>query len=388
MEENNRRPSHGSGIFRLIVLIVVLGVVVLVAAANLIYMKHMNERSDEVYTGSIIYSKDNPIPEIAARVRPAVVQIVTEKEMWSAEYGVWAEPLGSGSGVYIDERGYIVTNYHVVDGADIVKVHLLDGTEIEVEEVFSDEATDLALLKIASGLEGVQPVPLGDSDALTVGELAIVIGNPGALSDTYPGTVTAGIISALERDNVNAGNFSRTVNVIQMDAPINGGNSGGALLNGRGELMGIPTIKIDMSYYGRTIEGIGFAIPVNLVKDVVASLIEHGKVLRPRMGVEVADFSGPEEPLSKNPPAGVQVLKVEKNTPAEQAGVVKYDIITHVNGVRVENYTQMNTHIDRHMAGDTITLTVYRCYDPVSTQLMDMKERRFIDLSVELKLID
>ena len=227
MEENIKQRG-GTGKKGLIVLIVLLVFCLLAAAANILYMMYMQQEDAGVYTKNIIYSKDNPIPQIAERVRPAVVQIVTQKEMWSAEYGVWAEPMGSGSGVYIDERGYIVTNYHVVDGADIVTVHLLDGTEIEVEEVLSDEATDLALLKIASGLEGVQPVPMGDSDALTVGELAIVIGNPGALSDTYPGTVTAGIISGLERENVNAGNFSRAVNVIQMDAAINGGNSGGA----------------------------------------------------------------------------------------------------------------------------------------------------------------
>lgn len=373
-----------SGIKWLIAAAVLLGFFLIGIAATIAEM----QEEGGVYTKNIIYSKDNPVPEIAQRVRPAVVLVLTEKEVWSAEYGVWSEPLGSGSGVYIDERGYIVTNYHVVEGADIVTVQLLDGTEIEVEEVLTDESTDIALLKVAAMPEGVQPVPMGDSDQLTVGELAIAIGNPGALSDVYPGTVTAGIISGLERENVNAGNFSRAVNVIQMDAPINGGNSGGALLNGRGELVGIPTLKIDMTYYGRSIEGMAFAIPVNLVKDVTASLIEHGKVLRPRMGVSIADFAGPDEPLAKNPPAGIQVLEVEEGSPAEEAGVLKYDIITHVNGVRVETYTQMNTHIDRHMAGDTITLTVYRCYDPISTQLMDIKERQWIDLNVELKLID
>ncbi len=393
MEEGKRMSKKertiGEG---LIVSTAICALLIAIGAISMILGVVNDERSaaSGVYTKGIIYSADNPIPQIAARVRPAVAQIIAEKEVWSADYGVWTEPLGSGSGVYIDERGYIVTNYHVVEGADIVTVQLLDGTEIEVEQVLSDESTDLALLKVDPDAmpEDVEPVPMGDSDELMVGELAIVIGNPGALSDVYPGTVTAGIISGLERENVNAGNFSRTVNVIQMDAPINGGNSGGALLNGRGELVGIPTLKIDMTYYGRSIEGMGFAIPVNLVKDVVASLIEYGKVLRPRMGVSIANFSGPDEPIGRNPPAGIQVMSVEEGTPAEEAGVVKYDIITHVNGVRVKNYTQMNTHIDRYMAGDIITLTVYRCYDPVSAQLMELKERKFIDLTVELKLID
>jgi serine protease Do len=173
-----------------------------------------------------------------------------------------------------------------------------------------------------------------------------------------------------------------------MDTPINGGNSGGALLNGRGELIGIPTMKIDMTYYGRSIEGMAFAIPVNMVKDVTAALIEYGKVPRPRLGVELVDFAGPQEPLALYPPAGVQVLSVEAGTPAEEAGVLKFDIITHVNGVRVTNATQMNTHVDRYMAGDTVTLTVYRCYHPISVQLMDAQQRQWMDLSVELALID
>lgn len=360
--------------FMLILLVSVLGIV--------------GPAQAETVTKDIIYSTSNPIPEIAARVRPAVVLVLSQKETWDKMFGVSEETVGSGSGVYIDERGYIVTNYHVVEGADKVKIQLLDGTELDVAEVLSDSSTDIALLKIDGPLEGVEPVPMGDSDALVIGELAIVIGNPGALTDVYPGTVTAGIISGLERENVNAGNFSRAVNVIQMDAAINGGNSGGALLNARGELVGIPTLKIDMTYYGTSIEGMGFAIPVNLVRNVTESLIEHGRVLRPRMGVSVVDFAGPEEALPKYPPAGVQILEVEEGTPAEEGGLKMYDIITHVNGSRVMNYTQMSAHLDRHMEGDTVVLTVYRCYDPVSAQLLDMKEREVLELPIELKMID
>ncbi len=336
----------------------------------------------------MIYSTSNPIPEIAARVRPAVVLVVSMKETWDPQFGRSEEAIGSGSGVYIDERGYIVTNYHVIEDADRVEVELLDGTVLEVTEVVSDESTDIALLKLDGPLAGVEPVPMGDSDALVIGELAIVIGNPGALTDVYPGTVTAGIISGLERENVNAGNFSRAVNVIQMDAAINGGNSGGALLNAKGELVGIPTLKIDMTYYGTSIEGMGFAIPVNLVRDVTASLIEHGKVLRPRMGVVVSDFAGPEEPLRDYPPAGVQILEVEEGTPAEEGGLMMYDIITHINGTRVMNYTQMSAHMDRHMEGDTVVVTVYRCYDTVSAQLMEMSRRETLELPIELKMLD
>lgn len=342
----------------------------------------------ETVTKDIIYSTSNPIPEIAARVRPAVVLVLLQKETWDKMFGVSEQTVGSGSGVYIDERGYIVTNYHVVEGADKVKVQLLDGTELDVVEVLADESTDIALLKLEKGLEGAQPVPLGNSDELVIGELAIVIGNPGALTDVYPGTVTAGIISGLERENVNAGNFSRAVNVIQMDAAINGGNSGGALLNAKGELVGIPTLKIDMTYYGTSIEGMGFAIPVNLVRHVTEDLIEYGKVQRPRMGVSVVDFEGPEEALPKHPPAGVQILEVEEGTPAEAGGLEMYDVITHINGVRVMNYTEMSRHMDRYLEGDTVVITVYRCYDQVSGLLKEMSKREVLDLPIELKMLD
>lgn len=337
---------------------------------------------------SIIYSSENPIPEIAARVRPAVVQVLSQKEAWDKTFGVWEETIGSGSGVYIDERGYIVTNNHVIEDADSVKIRLLDGTERDVIEVLADSSTDLAVLKLEGALEGVEPVPMGDSDALVIGELAIVIGNPGALTDVYPGTVTAGIISGLERENVNAGNFSRAVNVIQMDAAINGGNSGGALLNAKGELVGIPTLKVDMTGYGTSIEGLGFAIPVNLVKLISSDLIEYGKVMRPRMGVSVVDFDGPEKALPKFPPAGVQIVEVEKGTPAEAGGLMMYDIITHVNGSRVMNYTEMSRHLDRYRAGDRVLITVYRCYDTLSGELMDAIEHQTLELEIELKMLD
>ncbi len=364
-------------------LMTILSLVLLVAILGIIAPAQA-----ETVTKDIIYSTSNPIPEIAARVRPAVVLVLSQKETWDKMFGVSEETVGSGSGVYIDERGYIVTNNHVIEDSDSVKVQLLDGTELDVIEVLTDESTDIALLKIDGPLPGAEPVPMGDSDALVIGELAIVIGNPGALTDVYPGTVTAGIISGLERENVNAGNFSRAVNVIQMDAPINGGNSGGALLNAKGELVGIPTLKIDMAYYGTSIEGMGFAIPVNLVKSVTDDLIEFGKVQRPRMGVSVVDFEGPEEALPKHPPAGVQILEVEEGTPAEEGGLEMYDIITHVNGTRVMNYTQMSAHLDRYLAGDTVVITVYRCYDQVSGQLLEMNKREVLELPIELKMID
>lgn len=364
-------------------ILIILTAILLVLTVGIV-----GQAQAETVGKDVIYSSDNPIPGIAERVRPAVVQIICEVETWHPQYGRGKDVAGMGSGVYIDDQGYIVTNYHVVEEAELVTVRLLDGTEIEVEEVLSDESTDLALLKVPGPIEGVEPVPLGNSDELMIGELAIVIGNPGALTDTYPGTVTAGIVSGLDRENVNAGNFSRAVNVIQIDAAINGGNSGGALLNARGELVGIPTLKIDMAYYGSTIEGLGFAIPVNLVKDITASLIEHGRVLRPRMGVSVQDFAGPDEAIPTWPPAGIQIVEVEEGTPAEEAGMMIYDIITHINGSRVKTFTQMTAHIDRYMDGDTIVVTVYRCCDPISGKLLDKAERKSVDLEVELKLID
>jgi serine protease Do len=333
---------------------------------------------------SVVYSSENPIPGIASNVRPAVVQVINVLQSWSQQDGAQSEDQAYGSGVYFDERGYIVTNYHVVEGADLLDIKFLNGERIPAKLVGYDDGTDIAVLKIDQKLDAA-PVPFGDSDQLQIGDLAIAIGNPGATDSVLFGTVTAGIISALNRADIDAGNFTRRVNVIQTDAAINTGNSGGALLNAKGELIGIPTLKI--MYDSTTVfEGLGFAIPINTVKPLIQQIISTGHVVRPRLGVTVQDFDGPDEALPKYPPAGVQVVNVEPGTPADKAGLKMYDIITSINGLRVKAVDELTGEIDKHMAGESMKLDVYRAYDPVTGALAPKAES--LTLTIQLEMLD
>ena len=332
---------------------------------------------------SVVYSSDNPIPEIAKNVRPAVVQVINVVQSWNQKDGAASEDQAYGSGVYFDERGYIVTNYHVVDGADLIDIKLLDGDRMSATLVGYDDGTDIAVLKV-DGQINAAPVPFGDSDQLQIGDLAIAIGNPGSGTVLF-GTVTAGIISALNRADIDAGNFTRSVSVIQTDAAINTGNSGGALLNAKGELIGIPTLKI--MYDTTTVfEGLGFAVPVNTIKPLIAQIISTGKVVRPRMGVVVQDFDGPDDPLPKYPPAGVQVMNVEPGSPADKAGLKLYDIITAINGIRVTTINVLTGEIDIHQAGEAMTLSVYRAYSPDTGELNQKAET--LEVTVVLEMIE
>ena len=350
------------------------------------------ETADATVGYDAVYSADNPVPEIAANVRPSVVQVITSAATWDQRTReVSTEEIGYGSGTYFrtledGEGGYILTNNHVVDEGESYEIEWLDGTIMEATLVGADEGTDIAVLQFNEPApEGATPVPLGDSDALQIGELAIVIGNPGDSEEVLFGTVTAGIISGLEREGVSAqGSFNRPVSTIQVDAAINTGNSGGALLNAQGELVGIPTLKMTASY--TTIyEGLGFCIPINTAKDIIEQLIENGEVVRPRLGVTVVAQDGPDEPMRNFAPAGVRVENVEEGTPADEAGLQRYDIITEINGIRVYTNEDLIGEIDRHSAGDTVELTVCRYYSENGTPLAQYE---VFTAEVELKIID
>ena len=352
----------------------------------------MAETADATVGYDAVYSSDNPVPEIAANVRPSVVQVITSAATWDQRTReVSTEEIGYGSGTYFraldeGEGGYILTNNHVVDEGETYEIQWLDGTIMDATLVGADDGTDIAVLQFnAPAPEGATPVPLGDSDALQIGELAIVIGNPGSGEEVLFGTVTAGIISGLEREGVSAqGSFNRPVSTIQVDAAINTGNSGGALLNAQGELVGIPTLKMTASY--TTIyEGLGFCIPINTAKDIIEQLIENGEVVRPRLGVTVVAQDGPDEPMRNFAPAGVRVENVEEGTPADEAGLQRYDIITEINGIRVYTNEDLIGEIDRHSAGDTVELTVCRYYSENGTPLAQYE---VFTAEVELKIID
>ena len=350
------------------------------------------ETADATVGYDAVYSSDNPVPEIAANVRPSVVQVITSAATWDQRTReVSTEEIGYGSGTYFraldeGEGGYILTNNHVVDEGETYEIQWLDGTIMDATLVGADEGTDIAVLQFNEPApEGATPVPLGDSDALQIGELAIVIGNPGSGEEVLFGTVTAGIISGLEREGVSAqGSFNRPVSTIQVDAAINTGNSGGALLNAQGELVGIPTLKMTASY--TTIyEGLGFCIPINTAKDIIEQLIENGEVVRPRLGVTVVAQDGPDEPMRNFPPAGVRIENVEEGTPADEAGLQRYDIITEINGVRVYTNDDLIGQIDQYSEGDTVELTICRYYSESGTPLAQYE---VFTAEVELKIID
>ena len=340
----------------------------LLAALMLSGMLAVAEPAAETAAGEnpsydIIYSSNNPIPEIAERVRPAIVQLNTKQESWDPMTRVAkVEEVGGGSACYIRRiegeapGGYMLTNYHVVKDADAYTAVWLDGTQTDLELVGYDDGSDIAVLKFSGEAPGdAQPIPMGDSDTLRIGELAIIIGNPGTMDEVFFGSVTAGIISGLEREGVNADNFSHSITTIQTDAPINGGNSGGALLNAKGELVGIPTLKY-MTIY----EGMTFCIPISVVKGFIDQIIDNGSVVRPRMGVTVTSIDGPEEAMRRYPPCGAQIYTVEPGTPADKAGLMEKDVITMANGARIKSSQDMVAAVDRCGEGQPMELTIYR----------------------------
>ena len=337
----------------------------------------------------IVYSSNNPIPEIAERVRPAIVQLNTKQESWDPMTRVAkVEEVGGGSACYIRRiegeapGGYMLTNYHVVKDADAYTAVWLDGTQTDLELVGYDDGSDIAVLKFSGEAPGdAQPIPMGDSDTLRIGELAIIIGNPGTMDEVFFGSVTAGIISGLEREGVNADNFSHSITTIQTDAPINGGNSGGALLNAKGEMVGIPTLKY-MTIY----EGMTFCIPISVVKGFIDQIIDNGSVVRPRMGVTVTSIDGPEEAMRRYPPCGAQIYTVEPGTPADKAGLMEKDVITMANGARIKSSQDMVAAVDRCGEGQPMELTVYRYkYDADGNITGGYEE---LHVTLQLQIID
>ncbi|WP_304608858.1 S1C family serine protease [Glycomyces amatae] len=274
--------------------------------------------------------------EIVNKVSPSVVTIVTD----SAE----------GSGVVYSEDGYIVTNNHVVDGAQTVEVRFSDGTTADAEIIATDSTQDLAVIQV-SGVDDLTPVAFGDSDGIQVGDAAVAIGSPLGLE----GTVTTGIVSALDRSMTVAGEQSQGLQqqgqtltgLLQTDAAINSGNSGGALVNGNGELIGINT-AIATTDSGSI--GLGFAIPSNTVQSVVGQLIENGSVEQGYLGVSVADTDG----------NGAMVLSVEGGSPAEAAGLQEGDIITAVNGEPITSASEVVAAVQGTASGTEIAITYTR----------------------------
>ncbi len=258
---------------------------------------------------------------------------------------------GLGSGVVINaKKGYVVTNYHVINGAEKIRVQLHDGREYDAELVGGDQMFDIALLKLEKA-KNLTEIKIADSDQLRVGDFAVAIGNPFGLGQT----VTSGIVSALGRSGLNIENFE---NFIQTDAAINSGNSGGALVNLNGELIGINTAILGPN--GGNV-GIGFAIPSNMMKNLADQILEFGEVKRGMLGVQGGEITSElADALGYESSKGAFVSQVLPDSAADKAGLKAGDIIISVNGKKVETFAELRAKVATLGAGKTVTLGVIR----------------------------
>lgn len=273
----------------------------------------------------------------------------------------------SGTGIIMSPDGYVITNHHVISGALVISVLTNDNREFEAALVGSDEMSDLAVLKIDA--RGLQAAEFGDSSKLRVGDSVVAIGDP--LGVQLRGTMTNGIISAINRD-LTVGD--RTMTLIQTNAALNNGNSGGPLINCYGQVIGINTVKMS-SYYTATasVEGLGFAIPISVAKPIIDELIENGYVAgRPAIGI-----SGDSLPSYYRTyyrlPDGVYVTSVNEGSDAKAKGIREGDIVTAINGEKICSIDELNTVKNQYAAGDEVTLTIYRSgtYYEVTVTLVD-----------------
>ena len=303
----------------------------------------------------------SPAIYVSQKNANSVVGVLTNQQTWNRSTGeVEDEPMGQGSGVVIAENGYILTNYHVIEGGMSYQILMPSGEKVDAWVVGSDSSTDLAVLKVDDGINELVPVSVGATENLVVGSTVVAIGNPGG--EVLANTVTQGVVSALERTSVTASNTTRRISYIQHDAAINSGNSGGGLFNYKGELVGINTLKYSGSAYSSvSFEGLGFAIPVDTAYNIAMELIENGKVIRPGLGVSVIDYTdGPDKPLPNNPPKSVAIMEVNAGGAAEKAGLKQYDFIYSVDGERVSSMLDLTGILDQHEAGDEVEVTVIR----------------------------
>ena len=267
-------------------------------------------------------------------------------------WGYQTQAAASGSGFIISKDGYILTNHHVIDDADSITVTLYDGRSYDAKLIGSDESNDVAVLKVDA--DDLVPVVLGSSKALSVGEDVLAIGNPlGELTFS----LTRGVVSALDRTVTTQRN--NTMELIQTDCAINSGNSGGALFNLYGEVVGITNSKFSNNGSGEaSIDNIGFAIPIDNIRGIIDALITNGYVMKPYIGITPADLS--EDAINYGLPKGAAIRQVTEGTPADEAGLEAGDIITKADDETIESATQLMTFIKKHQAGDEVKFTIYR----------------------------
>jgi len=307
--------------------------------------------------------------DVFKEVSPSVVYITSiEVRRSFFSLNLYEIPQGTGSGFIWDKQGRIVTNYHVISDANRIEVTLADHSNWKAVLVGAAPDRDLAVLQITAPATKLRPIMVGESETLQVGQKVLAIGNPFGLDQT----LTTGVVSALGREIKSVTN--RTIrNVIQTDAAINPGNSGGPLLDSAGRLIGVNTMIYSPSGANA---GVGFAVPVHEINRVVPQIIQHGKLLRPDLGISpVAQRIVRELGLQ-----GVLVLNVEPGSSAEKAGLrgtqqvrgglILGDIILAINGTAVANWNQLRDEIEKHAAGDTVSLTLLRENDQVKVDVL------------------
>ncbi|MDE2588910.1 MAG: trypsin-like peptidase domain-containing protein [Patescibacteria group bacterium] len=286
--------------------------------------------------------------EAVEKISKSVVNIASVKMVHDQLFRVFPVR-GVGSGVMIDKNGHVLTNHHVIDDAEKLRVTLSDGRVFNGKIVGADPSTDLAVIKIETK-EKIPIATLGDSGNLKVGQIVLAVGNPFGL--TGGPTVTSGIVSSLKR-NIQTENGM--LELIQTDAAINPGNSGGPLVNTAGEVIAINTANMPYA------QGIGFAVPVNTAKSILKDLIEKGRVIRPWIGIvsmkvtrNLARYYG--LPLTE----GALVVQIEPFSPADSAGIRKGDILEKIDGNKITEPSEISTHIHKKQVGDEIIMTINR----------------------------
>lgn len=351
-------------------------------------IKEITQNKQQQTSSEVAIVPQNFVTQVVNNVGPAVVRINASRTVETQVPEAFQDPLfrhffgsqipsvpdrqtqrGAGSGFIVSSDGLILTNAHVVDGAESVTVTLKDGRAIDGEVMGKDNLTDMAVVKIEA--EDLPIVEFGDSEALQIGEWAIAIGNPLGLDNT----VTTGIVSATGRNSMQIGVGDKRIDFIQTDAAINPGNSGGPLLNSRGEVIGINTAII------RNAQGLGFAIPINAARDVAEQLIANGKVEHPFLGVRMTNIT-PELKeqlktqynLDLDADRGVLIVDVFPNSPAAKAGLKQGDIISAIEKQDVSLPKEVQKIVETTKAGDNLNLAIIR-------------QNQIIDLGVEVGVL-
>lgn len=361
MYSYGRRPNLFVFVLSIVLAAVLGGVISLSLATNLGLMGQTKTPTIRNNTANVPNLKipqgqetlnKGPIVAIAEQVGPAVVGISNMVNTSDFYTGSQLVEQGSGSGVIFDAaNGYIVTNNHVVEGAEQLMVSLYNGTQVKAKLIGRDMRTDLAVVKIDT--KNLTVAKFGNSDNIKVGEMAIAIGNPGGAE--FARSVTQGIISGLNRLLIT--NEGLQFKLIQTDAAINPGNSGGALVNSAGEVVGINSIKIARAGF----EGMGFAIPINMARQIIADLVNNGKVIRPALGVEMLKDVDAQTARYYGLASEYGVLvKPVPDSPSAQAGIKDLDIIIALDGQKVKNRYDLQNILFAKKVGDTIKVTVAR----------------------------